>query len=36
MLPRKLTAIETELTIDEFPVDCGYALGQLLNKDFLP
>jgi hypothetical protein len=33
---RKLAAIETELAIDEFPVDCGYAIGQLLNEDFLP
>jgi hypothetical protein len=33
---RKLAAIETGLAIDEFPVDCGYAIGQLLNEDFLP
>jgi hypothetical protein len=36
MLARNLTAIETGLAIDEFPVDCGYAIGQLLNEDFLP
>jgi Domain of unknown function DUF29 len=33
---RKLAAIETGLAIDEFPVDCGYAIGQVLNEDFLP
>jgi Domain of unknown function DUF29 len=33
---RKLAAIKTGLAIDEFPVDCGYAIGQLLNEDFLP
>jgi Domain of unknown function DUF29 len=33
---RKLAAIETGLAIDEFPVDCEYTIGQLLNEDFLP
>jgi hypothetical protein len=33
---RKLAAIETGLAIDDFPVDCGYAIEQLLNEDFLP
>jgi hypothetical protein len=33
---KKLAAIETGLAIDEFPVGCGYAIGQLLNEEFLP
>jgi hypothetical protein len=33
---RKLAAIETGLAIDDFPVDCGYAIEQLLNEGFLP
>jgi hypothetical protein len=36
MLTRKLAAIETGMAIDEFPMDCGYAIGQVLNEDFLP
>jgi hypothetical protein len=33
---RELAADETGLPVQLFPVDCPYALEQILNKDWLP
>ena len=33
---RVLAAIETELSVDAFPVDCPFALDETLNPEFWP
>ncbi len=33
---RKLASVETDISIDAFPITCPFAADQVLDEDYLP